>query len=239
MDVISSSLLPDRHRSTSTSRYESSGKSYISKKYLNFDTIKLQKQFQWIQSLNLTLLPNIVDVRIHENMVEVTYQEISGAPLWKALQTKDFQYVRSRFLNIIEQLQTFSLSFYNHKLPPSTGIIHSDFHMGNVIENNGQLFLVDLENISLGCYSKMQREFALNIMGDPKFSFASNESFLQTLIADLCIDQTTFSCYFKDVEKIVYHFYDYYREKPDYFRKEKLLKEMLVEHALQSNLAKI
>ena len=199
----------------------------------------MQQHFEWVQSLRLPLVPTIVDVKIKDKVLEVTYEEILGEPLWKVLQNKDFSYLRDCFLSVIEQLQAFSQSFYDRRLPPATGIIHSDFHMGNVIEKNGRFFLVDLENISLGCFSKMHREFALNIMGDPGFSFASNQSLLKLLTEDLCLDKSTFSCYFKDVEKVVYHFYDYYREKTDYFGKEKLLKEMLVEHALQLDLAKI
>ncbi|MBY0385521.1 hypothetical protein K2X05_10225 [bacterium] len=199
----------------------------------------MQQHFEWVQSLKLPLLPTIVDLTIRDKALEVTYEEILGNPLWKVLQDKDFSHLRDCFLSIIEQLKVFSQSFYDGRLPPFTGIIHSDFHMGNVIERDGQFFLVDLENISLGCFSKMQREFALNIIGDPGFSFASNQPLLKRLTEDLCIDQSTFSCYFKDVEKVVYHFYDYYREKSDYFKKEKWLKEMLVEHALQLDLAKI
>lgn len=239
MDIISTRLLPDRHRSTSTSRYEAHGQSYILKSYVNFDVEKLKPHFEWIRALNAPMLPQITDLKIQGSALEVTYKEIVGTPLWTSLETKDFSYVRNCFLTVIQQLKDFSQIYYNNKLPPSMGLIHTDFHMGNVIEHGNQLYLVDLENISLGCFSKMHREFALNIMGDPGFSFSTNNSFLLSLIGDLSLDQTTYSAYFKDMEKVIYHFYDYYREKPDYFKKEKQLKELLVETALRLNLAKI
>jgi hypothetical protein len=167
------------------------------------------------------------------------YKEVPGKPLWNLIEEKGHFYVFKRCLGLIEQLKEFSDTYFVNKLPPNTGIIHADFHMGNIIDNNNFLSIVDIENICIGNYDQMRREIALNIIGDPLFIIDKTDSAIELIIKNLCIDETTFSSHHDDIKKVINHFYDYYRDKKNYFEKEKSLREILIESSLKKELPKI
>lgn len=230
MNQISSRLLPDRFRSTEVVRSAHELGAPFIKRYTGFGP-KFFAHLSWIKALDLEIIPNF-EVSYFENqdIVEITMDAIEGEPLWRLMGTKGADWIYDFGRAAIQYMNTLTADIYSKPFPPGVGIVHKDFHMGNILKVGDRFQLVDIENIELGHFSIMNQELTLNILGDESVSPETDLVLFERLIDGLDFESRTLMGFNKEAESIVAHFYDYYREKKSYFAKEQLIRRLLVKY---------
>ena len=228
LELIKSRILPNRVSITKTYRDET--KKTIVKEFINFDSNHIEKHYNWLQKLSCPLFPKILDIYYNKSIF-IVLEDVGKRDFWNLCKTDWKEKTLAYSYEVIRFFNSWSNKFFN-LLPPKNKIIHGDFHAGNILyigqSNNFKVQdvrLIDLESIQIGNIDKMKLEILLNLFAHP--ILYNNEKIHKKILDGIPLSKLTRFERYKEILEIDTHFYDYYREFPNFYNLHSKLRDYL------------
>jgi len=221
--LIKTQLMPNRFSLSEV--YNHANEPVVAKVYRHFDTTDVFEHYKWLQRMVTPCFSKVIDTGIlADGSVFVKMEKIEGEDLWAQITESNLSEVVSCIEQFQKRLVDQSVSIFGERLPAGMGLIHSDFHLGNIIgrtDQSSELKLVDLDAVKIGHFEDMVKEWILNVISHPKL--ISQTDLQKSLIERIQLKGMTKYERSIELKKVSDHYYDYYREFDGFFETHKLL----------------
>jgi hypothetical protein len=216
-------LMPNRYSSTEV--YEHDSQPLILKRFKRFDHEKIFNHYQWLKNIEFPLFAKILDIFINDqNEVDVVMHQLEGPRFWEQVNSENVPLVAQGLERLIFVIKEQSGRLYGTTLPAGQGLIHGDFHLGNIfgaVTDTNSLRLIDLDSVKIGNYREMTIEWVFNLMSHP--SLREHDQIKIELISKLDLKGATKFERSQNLKTLSDHFYDYYREFSGFMENHRLL----------------